>query len=124
MSRFIQPPKDQLHKLRRPLTNGEMKVFQFFDKHLHKSWEIYIEPHLNGLRPDFVLLHPKAGIAVFEIKDWNLETLKIRFEYLKDHEPTLVGEKNGKIFPLPNPIDKIFQYKEEIFDLYWGDLGT
>ena len=68
MSRFIQPPKDQHDRLRRPLTNGEKLAFEFFDKCLNKNWEIYIEPHLNGLRPDFVLLHPKAGIAVFKNK--------------------------------------------------------
>jgi hypothetical protein len=39
------------------------------------DWEIYVQPHLNGLRPDFVLLNPRIGIAVFEVKDWDLSAM-------------------------------------------------
>ncbi|NCB60598.1 MAG: DNA helicase, partial [Gammaproteobacteria bacterium] len=75
MKRFVSPPIDQFHKLRQPLTDGERVVFDFFNSHLSVEWEIYVQPHLNGLRPDFVLLHPRAGIAVFEVKDWNLDAM-------------------------------------------------
>ena len=50
-------------------------MLDFFDRYLPDGWEIYIQPHLNGVRPDFVLLHPNVGIAVFEIKDWNLDAM-------------------------------------------------
>ena len=76
MSRFVSPPIDQLEKLRQPLTDGERIVFDLFNAHLPVEWEIYLQPHLNGLRPDFVLLHPKVGIAVFEVKDWNLQAMQ------------------------------------------------
>ncbi len=73
MSRFVSPPINQFDKLRQPLTEGERIAFDLFNAHLPIEWEIYLQPHLNGLRPDFVLLHPQVGIAVFEIKDWNLQ---------------------------------------------------
>ncbi len=96
--RVISPPLHQLHTLRTKLQPGEEKVLHFFDTHLPAEWEIYIQPHLNGLRPDFVLLHPAQGIAVFEVKDWSPNTLR-----------NSRGEK---------PVDKIDRYKREIYSLY------
>lgn len=120
-SRFISPPRSELGKLRQPLTPGEKKVFHFFDEHLDPAWEIYIQPHLNGLRPDFVLLNPNVGIAVFEVKDWNLNAMHY---WVEDRggvqSPILLAQKDGKRFSrqVDNPIEKIHQYKEEIFNLY------
>ena len=71
--RIIDPPKDQWHRLPTPLTSGENEVYNLFDVRLPLEWEMYIQPHLNGLRPDLVLLNPYAGIAVFEIKDWSFK---------------------------------------------------
>ena len=75
MARVICPPRCELQLLRTPLTAGELRVLDFFDQYMPDGWEIYIQPHLNGLRPDFVLLHPHAGIAVFEVKDWSLDAM-------------------------------------------------
>ena len=84
------------------------------------EWEIYVQPHLNGLRPDFVLLHPRAGIAVFEVKDWNLAAMHYEVIERDGKSPVLIGEKDGKRFSLQNqnPIEKIRRYKEELHELY------
>lgn len=120
MKRLVSPPKDQHDKLRQPLTAGEKKVFDFFDRLLPLEWEIYIQPHLNGLRPDFVLLNPNAGIAVFEVKDWNLRAMRYQVKERKGKAPKLVGSIGEKTFSLQheNPIEKTHRYKEEIFNLY------
>ena len=55
-----------------------------------------------GLRPDLVLLNPFAGIAVFEIKDWTLETLR-----------NAVRRSTVK-----HPIRQLKLYEEEIYNLY------
>ena len=78
------------------------RVFEFFDNHLALEWEIYLQPHLNGLKPDFVLLNPKVGIAVFEVKDWNLQAMQYRVEERDGKAPLLLGEKDGKKFSLQN----------------------
>lgn len=120
-NRVISPPRSELDKLRQPLTPGEKKVFQFFDEHLDLAWEIYIQPHLNGLRPDFVLLNPNVGIAVFEVKDWNLGSMHYWVEDRGGGQsPILLAQKDGRRFSrqVDNPIEKIHQYKEEIFNLY------
>ena len=120
MSRVVSPPRNQLDKLRQALTEGERIVFDFFDAHLHPEWEIYIQPHLNGLRPDFVLLHPKAGIAIFEIKDWDFDAMQYWVEGRSGRPPILLGRKDGKRFSLQsqNPIEKVYRYKQELHELY------
>ena len=106
--RIIDPPKDQWDLLCPRLTSGESEVAKLFHYKLPLEWEIYIQPYLNGLRPDFVLLNPYAGIAVFEIKDWNLKTLQYS---------TISNRKT------PSPINQIERYEEEIFNLYCPRLN-
>ena len=101
--RIIDPPKDQWDRLPTPLTYGENKVYNLFDAGLPLDWEMYIQPHLNGLRPDLVLLNPYAGIAVFEIKDWSLNTLQNSIKYN---------------WATQRPINQIKLYEDEIFNLY------
>lgn len=118
MLRTVHPPKDQLDKLRQPMTRGERMVFDALDRHLDEEWEIYIQPHLNGLRPDFVILNPKIGIAVIEVKDWNLDAMRY---FVKTHASglkELYAEKDGKEFAVENPFTKIKDYKDAIFEVY------
>ena len=120
MVRIVSPPIDQLNNLRQPLTDGERIVFDLFNAHLSIEWEIYIQPHLNGLRPDFVLLNPQVGIAVFEVKDWNLNAMDYSIVKREGKSPKLVGKKDGQQFSLQsqNPVEKIYRYKQEIHELY------
>lgn len=101
--RIIDPPKDQWDQLPTPLTPGENKVYNLFDAGLPLEWEVYIQPHLNGLRPNLVLLNPFAGVAVFEIIDWDLNALE---DSIKHNQTT------------KNPINQIRLYEDEIFNLY------
>jgi hypothetical protein len=120
MERIVSPPKSEFDKFRTPLEPGEICVFEFFDSYLDPEWEIYLQPHLNGLRPDFVLLNPNVGIAVFEVKDWDLDALSYSIEERENGAPKLIGQKNGKAFSLQkdNPIEKVRRYKKELFELY------
>ncbi len=95
-------------------------MFELFNAHLPIEWEIYIQPHLNGLRPDFVLLHPRVGVAVFEVKDWDLQAMTYEVKERTGKAPVLLAEKDGKRFSLQkeNPIEKVYRYKQEIHELY------
>lgn len=106
--------------LRTPLTPGEREILGVLLEKLPEDWEIYIQPHLNGLRPDFVLLHPKVGVAVYEIKDWDLDAMRYYVHHSQGHSPRLMAEKDGKIFSKQqdNPIERVQLYKEEIHNLY------
>ncbi|OPY14050.1 MAG: UvrD/REP helicase [Syntrophus sp. PtaB.Bin001] len=125
MALFVSPPINELHLLRQPLTEGERLVFDLFHDHLPPGWEIYVQPHLNGLRPDFVLLHPSVGIAVFEVKDWDLDAMDYWVEKRPCKSPILRAKKDGKPFPIQsqNPVEKIHRYKQEIQELYCPRLN-
>src|SRR3546814_13123432 len=51
MSRIVHPPAHEHRNLRQPLERGEKMLFDLLDGELDHAWEIYIQPHLNGLSP-------------------------------------------------------------------------
>lgn len=121
MTRIIDPPRDQFNKLPTPLEAGERKVIDLFDRKLPPKWEIYVQPHLNGLRPDIVLLHPDVGVAVFEVKDWDLGAMRYFAQQDGIGTCTLwARHKNGTQFSRErdNPINRILLYERELCDLY------
>ncbi len=123
--RVIDPPLADLSRLRQPLNDGERRVLDWFIEILPTEWEIYIQPHLNGLRPDFVLLHPRRGMAVYEVKDWNLQGMDYFVKHDRDG-PRLMGHKDGKAFPLGarDPVAAIDRYKREMHGLYVPSLSA
>jgi len=117
--RRISPDQGELGRLRQPLTTGERMVFDLFHRTLAPQWEIYLQPALNGLRPDFVLLNPRVGIAVFEVKDWNLDAMDRFVRKRQDRRPELFGrDRTGREFSLAgdDPVAKVFRYGDIIFD--------
>jgi len=118
--RIISPPVEAFSELRQPLTTGELAVFEMFHRTLPAEWEIYVQPHLNGLRPDFVLLNPKVGIGVFEVKDWDLDAMRYTVRRDGQGKAVLWGEADGKPFSIRrnNPVKQANRYKQAIYDLY------
>jgi len=71
----------------------------------------YFEPDIGGIHPDFLLLSPKYGIVIVEIKDYSEKYLKTitksgKWEWLK----------HGSIIPIDNPFDQIYQYWRVVKD--------
>lgn len=109
--------------MRTPLNPSEQLVFEFFDTQLPPEWEIYVQPHLNGLRPDFVLLNPNVGIAVFEVKGWNLEHVRYSVEPSATGAPRFfVRSREGAKRPIANPVERLHLYRSEIANLYCPGL--
>lgn len=125
MPRLICPPRESLADLRTPLTPGERHIFEFFYQRLPETWEMYVQPHLNGLRPDFVLLHPISGIAVFEVKDWDLDRMPYTIQTDGVTTSLWCQNRDGKWFRrTDNPVERVVQYKREILNLYCPRLGS
>lgn len=56
-----------------PRTEGEEYLMDNFSTSPRfKGWTIFEQPHINSMKPDFILLHPHKGIIIIEVKDWNL----------------------------------------------------
>jgi hypothetical protein len=92
------------------------------DSGLPADWEIYVQPHLNGCRPDFVLLNPKVGIGVIEVKDWTLDPASTRWIKNRSGADVLVRQ-NGSLRDL-DPVRQLRHYKREIFDVYCPRLDA
>jgi hypothetical protein len=120
--RVISPKRSALAALRTPLTRGEWATFQALDSGLPADWEIYVQPHLNGCRPDFVLLNPKVGIGVIEVKDWTLDPTSTRWIKNRFGGDVLVRQ-DGSLRDL-DPVRQLRHYKREIFDVYCPRLDA
>lgn len=114
------PPLDELERLRKPLSECELLALDYFVENLPPSWEIYIRPHLNGLAPNIVLLNPKRGIAVYEVRDWDIEKEGYFISEVAGRSPVLMSASDGHSVQVEykNPIPKIDLYKDEIYTLY------
>lgn len=69
MARLLSPSPDAIGTPPYDLTETERQVLRFFRKRLSDGWEMFVRPHLNGLRPDLVLINPQVGIGAFLIED-------------------------------------------------------
>jgi len=121
--RKVSPPLDELERLRTPLNGGETLVLGSLLDHLPQGWEIYIQPHLNGLRPDFVLLHPRIGISVLEVKDWDLDAMPYELHQTAGGLVQLKACRDGVWFRVEEPLQKVERYRKEITNLYTPSIG-
>lgn len=121
-ARVVSPARDELGALRPPLTPGEKRVFEFFDAELPAAWEIYMQPFLNGMRPDLVLLNPSAGVAVFEVKDWNLDAMSYTPSSVQGDAHLIVRGGDGRRGRKESPLAQARRYRKEIAELYFPSL--
>jgi hypothetical protein len=122
MGRFISPSLHALDALVPPLQAGEREVVSFFNRELPEEWEIYVQPHLNGMRPDVVLLNPRIGIAVFEVKDWDLSRCDYRPASGGDDASVVVQLADGTLRQTRTPLTQVKQYRKELAELYCPSL--
>ena len=109
MPRIISPPLHDHDKLEPAITPGLQQVITLFDQTLSQDWEMYVQPFLNGLRPDIVLLHPRVGIAVFEVQEAG----------------SVISQDAGSVISQVaiDAQNRICRTKEEIFELYCPRLN-
>ena len=70
------------------------------------GWTLYEKPHLNSMRPDFILAHPQKGILLIEVRDWSLEAP----DYSSNNQVKGVTDK----YYTDNPVKQITSYKNLI----------
>ncbi|MER0398996.1 UvrD-helicase domain-containing protein [Vibrio vulnificus] len=65
---------------------------------------VYVQPNINSLRPDFVVIGKSFGVLIIEVKDWSEE-------FILSSNPKLVNCENGRF---KNPIAQIETYENII----------
>ena len=69
----------------------------------------------RGLHPDFVVLNPRRGLLIVEVKDWKLETIKSADKA----SVTILTNTGHKV--VANPLEQARQYAQVIADLLERD---
>lgn len=93
-------------------TDGEKYLLELLRTNSNfDGWKVFEQPHINSLKPDFVLLNPNKGVIIIEVKDWRLESNR----YVDGGK--IIGD-NGELFDV-NPITQVEGYKECLFRMSW-----
>lgn len=88
------------------MTAGEKRFARRLESHLEDDYLCWYEATIGPRtrRPDFVVLHPRRGLLVVEVKDWKLENIR----KLDPVSATLVV--NGQEVRAANPLEQARQY--------------
>ncbi len=133
-SRVI-PSWEQIGQFKQPLTDGERCLLQFLNANLKKDdlfqsndltkyngWLIFVQPFLNGSRPDIIIFNPYVGVQIFEVKDWNLDNYSFGRESDKSYKKLFVSDGRGR-YPIKSPIKQVEYYKEKILSQLIPQIG-
>jgi Nuclease-related domain/UvrD-like helicase C-terminal domain/AAA domain len=94
------------------MTQGERRTAERLEQKLDGDYLVWYDVPVGPkhAHPDFVVLHPRRGLLILEVKDWRLETVrtasKQTWEILAQGAP-----KN-----VPNPIEQARHYAHQVVD--------
>ena len=116
MKNRMYPTWDIIDNFHNPLTEGENKLAHFLDDTLPEEWMIFVEPYLNGSRPDIVILNPQVGVMIYEVKDWDLRHYNFKDEQL------FVSDSRGSHL-IKDPVKQVNHYKMKIIEQLVPTIG-
>jgi len=130
----VLPSWEQIERFKQPLTEGERYLLKFLDDNLKKDdsfqgndlaeyrgWLIFVQPFLNGSRPDIVIFRPGIGVQIFEVKDWNL--CHYSFETTEDGNKIFCASDSHGPYPIKSPVKQVEYYKKKIVDQLMPQIG-
>lgn len=97
-------------------TEGELFLLEYLSTHCDDQTEIYFQPCFNGDRPDIVLMSPKAGVIIIEVKDWNLAIYNI------DTNNKWGVDIASGCQRVKSPFAQVYTYKKSFFDIHVNGL--
>lgn len=94
------------------MTSGERRTAERLERKLDDDYLVWYDVPVGPkhAHPDFVVLHPRRGLLILEVKDWRLETVraasKQTWEILAQGVPKVV----------PSPIEQARHYAHQVVD--------
>lgn len=94
------------------MTQGERRVAERLEQKLDDDYLIWYDVPIGPKRahPDFVVLHPRRGLLILEVKDWRLDTIrqanKQMWEIIADGQPKTVI----------SPLEQARHYAHQVID--------
>lgn len=110
----VFPSIENIERLKVPPTEGEMFLLNYLTEAMDNDVEIYFQPFLNGDRPDIILIRKDSGVAVIEVKDWDLSSY-----YIDENNKWHVKKNKQRI---KSPFQQAFGYKHNLFNLHINGL--
>ncbi len=97
-----------------PRTAGEQHLIDTLRHAPLPGWRVYEQPHLNGDRPDVVMVHPTRGVILIEVKDYNLGSGR----YSHRSGQFCVLGNDGRWHSKRNPADQVRGVWDNILKMY------
>ncbi len=97
-------------------TEGEIFLLEFLATHFDDQAEVYFQPCFNGDRPDIVLMSPKAGVIIIEVKDWNLDLYSIDTNNKWSVNTAYRSQR------VKSPFQQAYAYKKNFFEIHVNGL--
>jgi len=131
----VIPNWDIINNFTQPLMKGEISLIKFLDENLktdisfteqdnlldYDGWLIFVQPYLNGSRPDIIIFNPKIGVQIFEVKDWDLKN----YSFQKDQKKNLcfcVTDSRGT-YEIRSPKKQVEYYKKKLIGVLVPSIG-
>lgn len=92
------------------MTSGERRFAQRLEAKLEEDYLLWYDVPIGpaNAHPDFVILHPRRGILILEVKDWKLETI----QGMDRHAATIITHSGLK--QVANPLEQARQYAHAV----------
>lgn len=99
------------------MTSGERRFAERLESHLENDYLCWYDVPVGeqGLHPDFVVLHPRRGLLILEVKDWRLETI----QRISRQAATILT--NNGIKQVTSPMEQARRYSHAVVQQLEGD---
>lgn len=94
------------------MTQGERRTAERLEHKLDDDYLVWYDVPVGPkhAHPDFVVLHPRRGLLILEVKDWRLETIRAA------SKQTWQILAQGIPRSVPNPIEQARHYAHQVVD--------
>lgn len=99
------------------MTGGEKRFARALEAKLEDDYLLWYDVPVgaSGFHPDFIVLHPRRGLLILEIKDWRLDTIR-SIDKARATILTNTGLKEAL-----NPLEQARQYAQDVTRLLEKD---
>ena len=110
------PDRTQWRTLQPPVPTPVLQVAELLDDGLPPGWTVALRPRIGNSQPDVVALNPDVGVAVYEINDWNQDSLEMAYS---PGEAALTVRRPGDGWYLSrNPVGQVYGHRDAAEELF------
>ncbi|HEY6134574.1 MAG TPA: nuclease-related domain-containing protein, partial [Rubrivivax sp.] len=94
------------------MTQGERRLAERLEQKLDADYLVWYDVPIGPKQahPDFVVLHPRRGLLILEVKDWRLDTIR------QANRQTWEIIPGGQPKNVINPVEQARHYAHQVVD--------